>query len=100
MIPSQYGLSGTSPEAYVACAVDDLIYQKGKSVLHVVGDPTPEYLGMLALYAIRYAISVLPEGEPVSKIAKLSYDNFDPFSMSDNLIRCLTDLVMSEEKQA
>ena len=97
MLPSEYGLSAYSPESYVAIAVEDLIEKAGKEAIHATGMPSKEYLGMLALYAIRRSALLLSdEKQTGSKIFKLANETFDPFNMSDNLIRCLTDLLTKE----
>lgn len=97
MLPSEYGLSAYSPEAYVAIAVEDLIEKAGKEAIHAAGAPSKEYLGMLALYAIRRSTLLLSdEKQTGSKTFKLANETFDPFNMSDNLIRCLTDLLTKE----
>ncbi len=97
MLPSDYGIPATSPEAYVAIAVEALINKVGKETLHANGTPSKEYLGMLGLYAIRDSTLVFGEGQPLYSLAKLSYEHFDPNKMSDDLIRCLTDLINPTE---
>ena len=42
------------------------------------------------------ALSCSDEKQTGSKIFKLANETFDPFNMSDNLIRCLTDLLTKE----
>ena len=86
MLPSEYGLSAYSPESYVAIAVEDLIEKAGKEAIHAAGVPSKEYLGMLALYAIRRSTLLLSdEKQTGSKIFKLANETFDPFNMRDNL---------------
>ena len=89
----KYGISGTSPEAYVALAVEHLIETVGKEALHAEGSPTMEYLEMLSLYAIHYAHKHLSRKETGGGIAEWAYENYDPESMSEDLVRCLTDLL-------
>ena len=97
MLPSEYGLSAYSPESYVAIAVEDLIEKAGKEAIHAAGMPSKEYLGMLALYAIRRSTLLLSdEKQTSSQTFKLASETFDPFNMSDNLIRCLTNLLTKE----
>lgn len=89
----KYGIPGTSPEAYVALAVEHLFETVGKEVLHAEGTPTKEYMEMLSLYAIHYAHKHLSRNETGGSIAEWAYENYDSESMSDNLIQCLTDLL-------
>ena len=97
MLPTQYGLNAYSPEAFAANAVEDLLRKTGKDALHTTGAPTIEYLGMLALYALRRSTLLFPDDkESFGKAFKLARDNFDPFNMSDNLVRCLTDILNAD----
>ena len=97
MLPSEYGLSAYSPESYAAIAVEDLIIKVGKEAIHASGVPSKEYLGMLALYSIRRSTLLLSdEKQTGSQTFKLASETFDPFNMSDNLIRCLTNLLTKE----
>ena len=93
MLPTEYGLTATNPEAYVAIAVDDLLHKKSRESLHLDGEPTAEYLGMLALYAIKQNTHTFPENEPYGKLINYSCDAFEPSKMSSDLIRCLKDLI-------
>lgn len=89
MLPSDYGLSAYDPEAYVAIAVDDLLRNAD-----VIRNTSKEYLGMLSLYALRRSIRLFSEkDESICRAFKLADENFDPFNMSENLVRCLTDLI-------
>ena len=89
MLPSDYGLSAYDPEAYVAIAVDDLLRNTD-----VIRNTSKEYLGMLSLYALRRSIRLFSEkDESICRVFKLADENFDPFNMSENLVRCLTDLI-------
>ncbi|MFO3715087.1 hypothetical protein [Oribacterium sp. P9] len=89
MLPSDYGLSAYDPEAYVAIAVDDLLRNTD-----VIRNTSKEYLGMLSLYALRRSIRLFSEkDESICRAFKLADENFDPFNMSENLVRCLTDLI-------
>lgn len=89
MLPSDYGLSAYDPEAYVAIAVDDLLRNTD-----VIRNTSKEYLGMLSLYALRRSIRLFYEkDESICRAFKLADENFDPFNMSENLVRCLTDLI-------
>lgn len=97
MLPTKYGLNAYSPEAFAAIAVEDLLRKTGKDALHTTGAPSIEYLGMLALYALRRSTLLFPdETQGISQAFKLARDNFDPFNMSDNLVRCLTDILNAE----
>ena len=97
MLPTRYGLNAYSPEAFAAIAVEDLLWKTGKDVLHATGTPSNEYLGMLALYALkRSTLLFSDESQSIGKAFKLARDNFDPFNMSDNLVRCLTAILNAE----
>ena len=89
MLPSDYGLSAYDPEAYVAIAVEDLLRNTD-----VIRNTSKEYLGMLSLYALRRSIRLFSKkDESICRAFKLADENFDPFNMSENLVRCLTDLI-------
>ena len=77
----------------MAIAVTDLINTVDTASLHLNGELTKEYLGMLSLYAIRRARAMFEDEERFKDYVKLSYECFEPDNMSDNLIRCLTDIV-------
>lgn len=97
MLPTEYGLNAYSPEAFAAIAVEDLLRKTRKDALHTTGAPSNEYLGMLALYALRRSVLLFSDEEhSIGKAFKLASDNFDPFNMSDNLVRCLTDILNAE----
>ena len=98
ILPSKYGLAPTSPEAYAALTVDDLVNAVGKEALHADGPLTNEYLGMLSLYALKRGVMVYDEKQPYYNLVKLSYDSFDPSQLSADLIRCLTDIITQENK--
>ncbi|WP_026491415.1 hypothetical protein [Butyrivibrio sp. XPD2002] len=95
ILPANYGLDATNPEAYVAIAVSSFIREVGKEKIHAEGTPTREYLGMLALYAIRWANIKPSDDERFKGVAKLAYEYFKPEEMSDNLERCLIDILGS-----
>lgn len=97
MLATEYGLNAYSPEAFAAIAVEDLVRKTGKDALHATGAPSNEYLGMLALYALHRSVLLFPDDkESFGKAFKLARDNFDPFNMSDNLVRCLTDILNAD----
>ena len=96
--PSKYGLTGGNPELYAAIATDDFIRSVGKDAVHVEGDLTNEYLGMLALYALRYGTRKM-KGSDFYNMFQLACDNFDPFNMSENFIRCLKDILTIEDSE-
>lgn len=97
MLPTDYGLTAYSPEAYAAIAVEDLLKKTDKDALHATGSPREEYLGMLALYALRRSVTLFSgETQSIGKAFKLASDTFNPFHMSGNLIRCLTDMLDAE----
>ena len=98
--PSEYNLSVHNPETYVALAVRDLIAGAGPAALHAGGEPTKEYLGMLALYAIRRAAMFYGKGSPYEQLIRKAYSTFDPDSMSGNLIRFLTDLLLPYQEES
>lgn len=98
--PAEYLLTARDPETYVALAVEDLISTTDGAALHTSGELSKEYIGMLSLYAIRRARKMFNEGMPYYKLVKLAHDSFDPDHMSDNLIRCLTDLLSSVNEKA
>ena len=103
--PAEYQLTARDPETYVALAVDDLLSSTDGVALHTSGESSQEYLGMLSLYAIRRASKLFAEGMPYYKLVKSAYHSFDPDHMSDKLLKCLNDLLSSEneiesEKQA
>ena len=97
MLTSDYGLTATSPEAYVAIAVEDLFRKNSKETLHANGELTKEYLGMIALYAIKKTTTVFEEKDTLGKLMNLSFEAFDPENMSDNLVRCLKDIINNAE---
>lgn len=73
------------------------IHEYRLHALHATGAPSNEYLGMLALYALHRSVLLFSdEKESIGKAFKLARDNFDPFNMSDNLVRCLTDILNAE----
>ena len=97
MLPTDNGLTAYSPEAYAAIAVEDLLKKTDKDALHAIGAPSEEYLGMLALYALRRSVTLFSgEMQSIGKAFKLARDNYDPFNMSDNLVRCLTDILNAD----
>ena len=98
--PAEYLLTARDPETYVALAVEDLISTTGGAALHISGELSKEYLGMLSLYAIRRASKMFTEGMPYYKLVKLAHSSFDPDHMSDKLIRCLNDLLSSVNEKA
>ena len=93
ILPADYNIPATSPEAYVAIAVSDLVRSLGPAALHLGGELSKEYLGMLSLYAIRRAKDMFDGQEHYGGLTKLSYEYFDPSDMSADLVRCLTDIV-------
>ena len=97
MLPTDNGLTAYSPEAYAAIAVEDLLKKTDKDALHAIGAPSEEYLGFLALYALRRSVTLFSGGmQSIGKAFKLASDTFNPFHMSGNLIRCLTDMLDAE----
>lgn len=97
MNPSEYGMSTHSAETYIAIAVEDLLMKVDKSTLHIVGTPSKEYLGMLSLYAIARCKMIFPADKGFGKLITLASETFDPFNMSESLIRRLTDLLAAEK---
>ena len=93
ILPTEYGLTALDPESYVAIAVSDLIDKTGVESLHLSGDLSKEYLGMLSLYAIRRANMMFEDNELYHGLVKLSYESFKPEEMSDKLVKCLTDII-------
>lgn len=86
-----------NPEAFAAIAVEDLVMKTGKDAIHADGAPSKEYLGMLALYALRRnALMFSDEVRSIRQAFKLASGTFDPFNMSENLICCLTDILKAE----
>ena len=98
--PAEYLLTARDPETYVALAVEDLISTTDGAALHISGELSKEYLGMLSLYAIRRASKMFTEGMPYYKLVKHAHNSFDPDHMSDNLIRYLNDLLSSVNEMA
>ena len=98
--PAEYLLTARDPETYVALAVEDLISTTDGTALHISGELSKEYLGMLSLYAIRRASKMFTEGMPYYKLVKHAHNSFDPDHMSDNLIRYLNDLLSSVNEMA
>ena len=86
-------LSAHSPDRYVAIAVDDLISKVGKDAIHADGEPTKEYLGMLALYALQRANTMFKDGEFGTAMIRTAIEHFVPFNMSEDLITYLTKIV-------
>ena len=86
-------LSSSNPERYLAIVVEDLFENVGKEALHVDGEPTKEYLGMLSLYAIHRASRIIPENQPYGKLVHTLYESFDPESMSEKYVQWLTDFL-------
>ena len=97
--PAEYLLTARDPETYVALAVEDLISTTDGAALHISGELSKEYLGMLSLYAIRRASKMFAEDMPYYKLVKLAHNSFDPDHMSDNLIRYLNDLLSSANEK-
>ena len=97
--PAEYLLTARDPETYVALAVEDLISTTDGAALHISGELSKEYLGMLSLYAIRRASKMFAEGMPYYRLVKLAHNSFDPDHMSDNLIRYLNDLLNSANEK-
>ncbi len=91
---SKYDLSNLSPDKYVAIAVEDLLRNADKEKLHIEGTPSKEYIGMLALYAIKRAKSMFKDGEQWASLVSTAYEYFDPFNMSDELVKCLSDMIL------
>lgn len=89
----KYGIPGSSPEAYIALAVEHLLETTGKEALHANGATSKEYLEMLSLYAIRYAHKHLSRKDTGGGIAEWAYENFEPETMSEALVQCLSDLL-------
>lgn len=89
----KYGIPGSSPEAYVALAVDHLLETVESEALHANGTTSREYLEMLSLYAIRYAHKHLSRQDTGGGIAEWAYKNFEPENMSEALMQCLSDLL-------
>ena len=77
-------------EEYIVSAVGSLIEDIGKEDLHADGELTKEYLGMLALYAVRREMLASPDDEMLKKI----YNGFDTGIMSDRLINRLVKAVL------
>lgn len=63
----------------------------------IVGTPSKEYLGMLTLYAIARCKKIFPADKGFGKLITLASETFDPFNMSESLIRRLTDLLAAEK---
>ncbi len=89
----KYGIPASSPEAYVALAVEHLLETAGKEALHANGTTSRKYLEMLSLYAIRYAHTHLSRKDTGGGIAEWAYENFEPETMSEALAQCLNDLL-------
>ena len=87
MLPTDNGLTAYSPEAYAAIAVEDLLKKTDKDALHAIGAPSEEYLGILALYALRRSVTLFSgEMQSIGKAFKLASDTFNPFHMSGKLM--------------
>lgn len=97
MNPNEYGLDGRKPEAYAAIAVHDLIEKHSRTALHIEGELTIEYLGMLSLFALHRAHMQISAGGIGGNIAKWAYENFDPNNLSDALVSCLR-ILLTENK--
>ena len=82
-----------NPDTYVLAVVEDLINSVNEEDLHIGGEPTTEYLGMLSLYAVRRAAHQLPPDKTGGLIVKWLNESFDPFNMSDELIAKLKELI-------
>ena len=78
ILPNDYNSPATSPESAVAIAVTDLINTVDTASLHLNGELTKEYLGMLSLYAICRARAMFEDEERFKDYVKLSYECFEP----------------------
>ena len=101
-MPGDYGLKATETETYVALAVQQLLDDVEPENLHLGGELSKEYLGMLALYALQRAETAFSDQEDTKnlvKLVRLAQEHFDPNSLSVRLIDFLTDLIQERREQ-
>lgn len=97
LLPVNYGFAATDPETYVAMAVMDFIDKADPAAIHLSGEITKEYAGMLCAYALTWRLDMVPDDKPLYKTLKIAAENYDPLKVSDKLIGFIKDAVEGEE---
>ena len=79
-------------EALAATFARGLVLMSGIDDLHLTGEPTKAYLGMITAYALQKAY-FMSENEKEKALCREAMERFDPTNMSENLIAFLKDLL-------